>query len=32
MDHHSDFTYIHVLKSQNVYEAVEAKEAFEEYE
>ena len=31
VDHHSDFTYVHILKSQTGYELVEAKEAFESY-
>ena len=31
VDQHSDFTYVHILKYQNVYEAVESKEAFWAY-
>ena len=29
LDHYSDFAYVHLLKSQTGYEAVEAKESFE---
>ena len=31
VDHHSDFTYLHILKTQDGYEAVKSREAFESY-
>ena len=32
LDHNSDFTYVHLLKSQNGYEAVEPREYLEAYD
>ena len=31
VDHHSDFTYIHLINTQSGYELFEAKEAFEAF-